>query len=183
MLINIIYLIIFLLLFSHNLKTTISSLSTFNIFLQPSGSSVLFYKLLIFLSLITLLKSNPFYKLLIPIPALYKCQNLPYSNEYGTEFLKPTAITVGFSYIPFSTTLVFPTRTVSSHLFFLNPYFPHLKFYTCLQSRLRQQASVDLFHQCCVQFTPQHGTITFSQNHTQSKGIDFVQYSHTLFPI
>lgn len=37
-------------------------------FLQPSGSSVLFYKLLIFLSLITLLKSNhftnsPIYKL------------------------------------------------------------------------------------------------------------------------
>lgn len=81
----------------------------------------------------------------ISIPALYKCQNLPYSNEYGTEFLKPTAIhilcTVGFNFI-----------LLSVYLFFLTPPFTHSANFYCLQT-VRHTRTVHVSGECMTYYS------------------------------
>ena len=73
-----------------HLKFIILHLFFYKLYLQTTKFSI---QLLKFQTKKNLPKSSS-------IPALYKCQNLPYSSECGTEFLKPTAMQLAFILSP-----------------------------------------------------------------------------------
>lgn len=133
--------------------------------------------------------SNPFYKLLIPTynSQIFKPNNSPkYPHQIFKAnctnswlFLYPifnyTCISYKYSFQPFifsqpilsSSKILYLSTEPSTLVGFCRPLSPVL---------CAVYATTRYYH-----FLPT--LITFSQNHTQSKVIDFVQYSHTLFPI
>ena len=73
-----------------HLKSTTLHLYFYKLYLQTTKFSIQLLKF----------QTKTIYKFSTSIPALYKCQNLPYSNECGTEFLKPTAMQLAFILSP-----------------------------------------------------------------------------------